>query len=188
VECQAVEERIDGRHKEGFLCCTDNSHTYRWLNNHTYIQFVTWHFSVLLDRIILAHVSLANCMFGRFPECRAATWAPYFVFLPTDYEELLKCCTIINFCPVNRNGSKWLCNEQEKLCSRLVNLILHFTHSKNVWQLCQSTSLFLSPQAYKLGSSFSAHNFVHSSSLSGIRRYYLGCIANSPVTAVLNIT
>jgi hypothetical protein len=43
-------------------------------------------------------------------------------------------------------------------------------------------------KTYKLDSSFSAHNFVHSFSLSGTRRYYLGCIANSPVTAVLNIT
>jgi len=188
VECQAVEERIDGRYEEGFLCCTGNSDTYCWLNNHTYTQFVTWHFFVLLDRIILAHVPLAHFIFGRFPEYRAATWASYFVFLPTDYEELLKCCTTIYFCPVNKNGSKWLCYEQEKLCSGLVNLNLYFTHSKNVWQLCQSTSLFLSPQAYKFGSSFSAHNFVHSFSLSGIRRYYLGCIANSPVTAVLNIT
>jgi len=143
---------------------------------------------VLLDRIILAHVPHSHFIFGRFPEYRAATWGSYFVFLPTYYVELLKCCTIVHVCPVNKNGSKWLCSEQESLCYGLVNFNLCFRYSKNVWQLCQSTSLVLFPEACKLASSFSAHNFVHSFWHSGTRRYYLGCIANSPVTAVLNIT
>jgi len=141
-----------------------------------------------MDRIILAHVPLADFIFRKFPEYRTAAWASYFVFLPTDCEELFKCCIIVHFWPVNKNGSKWLCNELEKLCSGLVNLNLHFMYSKNVWQFCQSSSLVLSPKACKFGSTFSAHNFVHSFSLSGTRRYYLGCIANSPVAAVLNIT
>ena len=158
------------------------------LANYSYFHAVCQlTFVVILGRINLVHVPLAHFLFGRFPEYKAATLAHFF-FLPTDYEKLLKWCTTVYFYPANRNASKLLCKEREKLCSGLVNFNFHFMYSKNAWQLCQSTSLFLSPKTYKMGSSFSAHNFVHSFLLSGTQRYYLGCIANSSTTAVLNIT